>query len=287
MDNLSIPPVSSGTASPLQRLGGVVPVGRPSPSGSSAPASGAHSSSSPPPIEGLPKEQGTESLESLLPASILRSTRWMATEWAWRRAVFQSDNLPTETKNLQSLWKVLEGLASGSEPTLGTNTSVGRWHFDVAKRPVESNLLPFTQVDFASLKELPAKLHPLVLADRLQASVQSPDLPWAGGGLFFPSEPSANGRETAVRWEAERQTKTGTMGQLIHRLEIRVQLGRDPLQISLLFAAPHLDIHFGVDNPVLQTALMDQAVSLRATLAEVGVNVERVHSGPMATEQED
>lgn len=287
MDNLSIPPVSSGAASPLQRAPGVVPVGRPNSSGSSAPANGAQSSSGPRPIEGLPKEAGIQSLESLLPASILRSTRWLETEWAWRRAIFQSDNLSTETKNVQSLWKVLEELATGSESAAATNSSVGSWQVDLAKRPGDSNLLPFSQVDSQILKELPAKLHPLVLADRLQASVQSSDLPVAGGGLFFPRESYVDGREPAVRWEAERQTKVGALGQRIHRLEIRVQVGRDPLKISLLFAAPHLDIHFGVDNPTLQKTLVEQANSLRTMLAAVGVQVEGVHSGPAATGQED
>lgn len=285
MENVTRFSGSNGLDHSVVKLPSVAPAGRSTvqndpltPSGKSTTAATAAA-----PVEDALKNIGMTALEALLPHSILQSVRWMETEWAWRRVLFQESANLGEQKDLQVLWQLLDGLARGT--SVETNSSAALTRIPVSQWPFSSLVLPYTQVDQHALKQLPAQVQPHVLADRMNASVQSPQYAWIGNGLFLLVAPSPSAQGTAVQWQAERQTKFGAMGQVIHRLDIQVQVGTDIVRISMLFSAPHLDLFFATDNRVLQEGFMGNRATLQSTLETMGVHVQRIHAGNLSDEE--
>ncbi|EPZ46305.1 hypothetical protein [Alicyclobacillus acidoterrestris] len=111
-------------------------------------------------------------------------------------------------------------------------------------------ILPFASMDggtiaTASNKQEAHKLETWVVQDRLVASVLDNPYERAGGGLFFlPPQPEQTPPYQAVKWKAQRQTKVGAAGKLIHRLRIELDVHGRALTCIVTAQRPQLLVHF-------------------------------------------
>lgn len=289
MENVTRTSGRNGFEPSISKTGALTPVGRSSvDAGATLPLDKSTRADAPLAQEALSR-LGMQTLEALLPPSVLQSPRWMETEWAWRRVLFQESASQLSQSDLPNFWRLLGELASETSSNRGSVSPQSR--IEVSDWPFSSPVLPYSQLDESSLKtlspHLPSHLLSHVLADRMTAAVQSPQSPYIGAGLFLLEAPLPDGRGKAVQWQAERQTKLGAMGQIIHRLEIEVQVGLDPVRISMTFASPHLDLFFATDNAALQESFMTHAAHLEEILKALGVTVERIRAGNMNREENE
>ncbi|WP_206915624.1 hypothetical protein [Alicyclobacillus suci] len=111
-------------------------------------------------------------------------------------------------------------------------------------------ILPFASMDggtiaTASNKQEAHKLETWVVQDRLVASVLDNPYERVGGGVFFlPPQPEATPPYQAVKWKAQRQTKVGAAGKLIHRLRIELDVHGRALTCIVTAQRPQLLVHF-------------------------------------------
>ncbi|SIS91035.1 hypothetical protein [Alicyclobacillus vulcanalis] len=88
-----------------------------------------------------------------------------------------------------------------------------------------------------------ARLAHWILLDRLLASVAPHPFDRRGGGVFVPNGEQQTGHPIAIRWRAERRTRLGPRGKLVHRLRLDLQLEGRPLTCVLTAQRPALHVH--------------------------------------------
>lgn len=302
MDNVTGPMSSSGQLPPLQKTESVSPKNRQGVQRENSVQQRTPVTTST--LQNTFKNGGVASSEVLLPRAILESPLWTEAEWAWRRVLFQEEALQTQTQThaptqalgqpqaqgqmqgqvtaLQSLWRVLGSLAETVGSSLGPHSPA---RINVAHWPFSSSVVAYSAFDKTSLQQVAPRLSPQVLADRLTTVVQSPQLPQNGAGLFLLSAPSGNEKGAAVHWQAQRRTKLGAVGQLVHRLEIDVTVENDLVHISMLYAAPHLNVFFETNNHALEERLLGHTEHLRGPLEKMGIKVEQIRAGTLSHEE--
>ncbi|WP_062309084.1 hypothetical protein [Alicyclobacillus sendaiensis] len=82
-----------------------------------------------------------------------------------------------------------------------------------------------------------------VMLDRLVASVAPHPFDRRGAGLFVISGGARRDHPVAVRWRAERRTRMGARGKLVHRLRLDLELSGHPLVCVLTAQRPALHVH--------------------------------------------
>lgn len=108
-----------------------------------------------------------------------------------------------------------------------------------------------------------------VMMDRLIASVTPHPFDRRGSGLFLVPHSNAREHPVAVRWRAERRTRMGSRGKLVHRLRLDLELDGHALACVLTAQRPALHVHItcSPDAPFvkyLQAAGQHVAPSLEA-----------------------
>lgn len=122
-------------------------------------------------------------------------------------------------------------------------------------------ILPFNSMNqetlsLASTKTDENRLSTWVLEDRLVSSVLDNPYERVGGGVFFtPRNTEPNSPNHAVKWKADRQTRVGIGGKMIHRIRLEVQVGGHPLTCILTAQRPQLLVHFVSDQVKLRNFL--------------------------------
>jgi len=128
-----------------------------------------------------------------------------------------------------------------------------------------------------------------VLLDRLLASVAPHPFDRRGAGLFVIQDPVRRDHPVSVRWRAERRTRMGSRGKLVHRLRLDLELDGHPLICVLTAQRPALHVHItcSQDAPFvayLRAARQDVAPSLQACGWELtSWTVDHEGDGPDAT----
>ncbi|MBX5436744.1 MAG: hypothetical protein IRZ33_05940 [Alicyclobacillaceae bacterium] len=131
-----------------------------------------------------------------------------------------------------------------------------------------------------------------------------------GGGLFWPghagshkpaSDPSAAsqtafgqgesrrtaaGAEEAVRWFAERHSRTNSAGGRVDRIRLELRLNGRRLEIWLLSAGTSLSVHVGCDDDGWCQRLRNGAAHLAQALERHGRRLERCTAGPLQMREE-
>ncbi|WP_367307410.1 hypothetical protein [Alicyclobacillus acidocaldarius] len=128
-----------------------------------------------------------------------------------------------------------------------------------------------------------------VMLDRLLASVAPHPFDRRGAGLFVIQDPARRDHPVAVRWRAERRTRMGPRGKLVHRLRLDLELDGHPLICVLTAQRPALHVHItcSQDAPFvayLRAARQAVAPSLQACGWELtSWTVAHEGDGPDAT----
>ncbi|GMA49059.1 hypothetical protein GCM10025857_04160 [Alicyclobacillus contaminans] len=109
-----------------------------------------------------------------------------------------------------------------------------------------------------------------VTADRMSAAVQDPDGTVTGAGIWVPGPARDDERRLVVRWQGERQSRTGPNGQTVHRLRLTVPYEGRTVAIHFICSYPSLYIHFGTDHRALRQRLERSQAQAAAALSRVG-----------------
>ncbi|WP_206830820.1 hypothetical protein [Alicyclobacillus fructus] len=165
---------------------------------------------------------------------------------------------------VKHLWSVMRQLARSAE---GNSTIRLREH-------PGSSLISFASMGRDWIHQVAepadqAKLTNWVLLDRLLASVAPHPFDRRGGGLFCIPESVRRDHSLAIRWRAERRTRMGPKGKLVHRLRLDLELDGRALTCVLTAQRPalHVNIICPPDAPFLkylQAAEPHVAPSLKA-----------------------
>ncbi|AEJ43239.1 hypothetical protein [Alicyclobacillus acidocaldarius] len=186
--------------------------------------------------------------------------------------------------SVRHLWSVIRELAQSTE---------GHATLRLRERPT-SSLISFASVGREWIHQGlgPAEQNRLmqwVLLDRLLASVAPHPLDRRGTGLFVIQNPARRDPPVAVRWRAERRTRVGLRGKLVHRLRLDLELHGHPVTCVLTAQRPALHVHItcSQDAPFiayLRAAQQVLAPSLQACGWELtSWTVDDEGDGPDAT----
>jgi hypothetical protein len=158
---------------------------------------------------------------------------------------------------------------------------------------VASPLLPFAAMNqdtilLAKQKTDAERLQSWVLRDRLVASVLDNPYERVGGGLFFlpPLNPDDTVRR-GIKWEAQRQTRMGATGKLMHRVRIELEVQRQPLTCIITAQRPQLLVHFVSADAHLLRHLEQGAPLLTDPLAACGWDLVQWTTGQADTQGEE
>jgi hypothetical protein len=215
--------------------------------------------------------------DTYLPIEILKETRIATAESAWRNLLLTvvqsmaksatSDVSKTSVQNQENelsgmdlpvhssveegtktLWSLLATASHDTAQVTGQTS----WKGTVP----DSTILPFRLVNHDMLEKQNKTVQHWVVQDRLVSSVQTTPYERSGAGLFFPPPiHSEQSTQQAVRWRAARQTKVGSNGRMVHRIQFEMMLGTDPVKCSLTCALPTLLLHFETNNERLRLHL--------------------------------
>ncbi|MCF8564735.1 flagellar hook-length control protein FliK [Alicyclobacillus tolerans] len=186
-----------------------------------------------------------------------------------------------EYQGVQRLWNAMEQLS-------GTASSPDVWSTQLTLADNLGPVVPFVHLSpqhFAG--EIPENVKDWMLADRLAGAVHTAERLMSGEGLFFPQLPVPDTPSMAVRWQADRHSRLGVGGHMVHRLNLRVQLGNDPVEIRMIYSASVLQVHFATDNASLGQSLATGQPDLQQALKQVGVSVNQVTTGPYEPSNKD
>lgn len=180
---------------------------------------------------------------------------------------------------VKALWTALSALSSNN-----ANTD---WGTSLPTAYEQGAMIPFTNFKQGDLtKDVPEKVKNWTLADRLVSATRTPDMPQVGGGLFVL--PDARGdRQNAVRWQAERRTRTTSQGQAVHHLSMEVHVGNEPVNIDLLCARPSLSIRVETNHVELKRKLELQLHAVKEALSNIGWRLDRWTLGHLQSPGEE
>ncbi|WAH35440.1 hypothetical protein [Alicyclobacillus dauci] len=155
---------------------------------------------------------------------------------------------------VRQLWTILTASSAQAHRTSG--------QIQMNFKP-DPPVLPFSSMNqdtiaLAHDKSDAQRLENWVVQDRLVSSVLDNPYERQGAGLFFTSAAPPTGNEspqTAVKWTAQRQTRVGTGGKLIHRVRFDLEVSGRPLTCIVTASRPQLLVHFVTDDRKLLTHL--------------------------------
>ncbi|MCY0896855.1 MAG: hypothetical protein OWS03_11295 [Alicyclobacillaceae bacterium] len=218
--------------------------------------------------------------EARLPTSILSSQEMMDTEWAWRSMLSQSmlqagvkedSNAVTVSPEdaLQNFWSMLDELAVDSSSEL-----VG-----LDKGPSGNPLVSFSTLQVSDIPALRASgLLAPVLLDRLTAATVIDPYERSGRGLFLTAERS-RGKSRAVRWQANRQTKLGTAGRIVHRIDLKLSLASGPVSLQVTAMQPFLFVHLSSGDVMTLRDFESNESAARLALRQCGWELRQWTTG--------
>ncbi|SDW29877.1 hypothetical protein SAMN04489725_10424 [Alicyclobacillus hesperidum] len=249
------------------------------------------------------------SLEQHIPYRLLQNPIWLKAEWAWKALLVQhlftshsavsnthleqqrtlpsvdEENIPVEDgaimsgeavatsqseqvnhfeRAVQALWGILSDASESSSTTKEVSLQM----------QTDPPLLPFASVGnevFAQAHSAAdrRRIEHWTLQDRLTAAVMDNAYERRGAGLFFlPGQDKPPYR--AVKWEAERRTRIGHAGKLVHRIQIDLEVNGSPVTCLITAQRPQMFVHFTSDNLSIHQYLADGRQALQKPLAQHG-----------------
>ena len=246
--------------------------------------------------------------DAQLPLAILKSPLLQKVEWAWRRVVgelldsmlsgganfvesgklTQARAMPNPTPRasqvLTNLWENISNLASGDQQQAPKSS----W---VSISGDERLLIPYSTVTQATLMLQTPREQALILQDRLLTGVEYQAYERIGNGVYLlPQTGQSKGRpdvrRDAVNWKAQRQTRIGSRGQVVHRLQLDVAVNQHPLRCIITASHPTLIVHFATNDLHLQDVLQAGVTPLTATVRATGWNLDKLTVGSLVTEED-
>jgi hypothetical protein len=161
------------------------------------------------------------------------------------------------------------------------------WHTPWNQAVSKVICLPFSELKAHHLESLPEYVRQWVLSDRLNSAVQTNASVITGEGILLipAAKDSASETGKAIRWKAERQSKPGFNGVLVHRLRIECQVGVSPVELTITFAKPYLMVHAATNDSRLREDFQERGSQLVKSLEAMGLRVERFSVGPFTEEE--
>jgi hypothetical protein len=183
---------------------------------------------------------------------------------------------PDQLTVLRTLWNMMVNLAA--------TRAQDEWHTPWNQAVTKFICLPFSELKAHHLESLPEKVQRWVLSDRLQSAVQTASSLTTGEGVLLIPQATKSTSDVgeAIRWKAERRSKPGANGVLIHRLRIECRVGASPVEFTITFAKPYLMVHAATNDTRLRDDFEGRGRQLVERLEAMGVRVERFSVGPLS-----
>jgi hypothetical protein len=149
-------------------------------------------------------------------------------------------------------------------------------------------MIPFAQVQGSQAMTYPKPIQNWIMLDRLMSSTSNDAGQVIGGGiLLMPEHPQPDREIRALRWQAERQSRLSSKGQLVHRLVLNIVVNDTPVSISIIAAKPSIAIHIATDHGGLRGRMESGLPDVMETLNRSGWTVDSYHFGRLSNDGED